>query len=152
MENFNNALIGKNDSNNLPLKNGDTIQIEVCKPDAFNRAGVYHRGVIVFENSAFSIKTKRTESVFDIKPLCNYAPYCKITQLDTIDFSIDEDDLKCLMVNCLDAYNGYTFEKFVDEAKQGYSEYHKRNLANLEKYGQPKTFSQWVNGQIISLT
>ena len=69
--------------------------------------------------------------------------------MKNIDFTIERNDLKCLFLH---ASNRCTFEKFVSEAKQSYSEYHKRNSENLEKYGSPKTFSQWVNGQIIALT
>lgn len=76
---FHNALIGKKDSNNIELKNGDNITIEVCKPDGANRNGVYHKGQIVYENCSFSIKIKRNAETFDINPLSNYASYCKIT-------------------------------------------------------------------------
>lgn len=76
---FNNAFIGKKDSNGIELKNGDNIIIEVCKPDGANRNGVYHKGQIVYKNCSFSIKMKRNEETFDINPLSNYASYCKIT-------------------------------------------------------------------------
>ena len=76
---YDNMLIGKKDSNGIELKNGDIIIIEVCKPDCFNRNGVYHKGEIVFKDCAFSIKRKRNEGTYDITPLCHYVSTCKIT-------------------------------------------------------------------------
>lgn len=76
---YDNMLIGKKDSNGIELKNGDKITIEVCKPDGFNRNGVYHNGEIVFKDCAFSIKRKRNEGTYDIVPLCHYVSTCKIT-------------------------------------------------------------------------
>jgi hypothetical protein len=69
--------------------------------------------------------------------------------MEAINFTIDNNDLKCLFIAC-NCKN--TFSEFVKECEQGYRLYHKRNLDNLQKYGQPKTYSQWVNGQILSLT
>lgn len=70
--------------------------------------------------------------------------------MNTIDFTIDQDDLKCLFLACRDAYK--SFAEFVEYSKKGYTEYHKRNSDNTEKYGNPKTYTQWINGQIIALT
>ena len=72
--------------------------------------------------------------------------------MENLNFEIDNDDLKILHLNTRDAYKRMSFEKWVIEAKNAYKDYHNRNLNNLQKYGTPKTFSQWVNGQIISLT
>jgi hypothetical protein len=69
--------------------------------------------------------------------------------MEAINFTIDNNDLKSLFIACKVKQS---FDKFVKECEQGYRDYHQRNLDNLEKYGQPKTYSQWVNGQIISLT
>lgn len=69
--------------------------------------------------------------------------------MGNIDFTIDEDDLKCLYLACKPKK---TFNEFVKDCKQGYTNYHKRNLDDLQRYGNPKTFSQWVNGQVIYLT
>jgi hypothetical protein len=66
-----------------------------------------------------------------------------------IDFTIEQDDLKCLFIAC----NYQTsFETFVIDCMKAYAEYNQRNLDNLQKYGKPKTYSQWVNGQTLSLT
>ena len=65
-----------------------------------------------------------------------------------IDFTIEEDDLMCLHLAC--KVQG-SFNKFEDECKKGYSNYYNRNLDDLQRYCTPKTFSQWVNGQIIAL-
>jgi hypothetical protein len=74
------------------------------------------------------------------------------TSEQNVDFTIDQDDLKCLFLHTEKAYQAYTFEKFVEECKQVYIDYRKRNLDNLAKYGEPKSFSQWVNGQVVYLT
>lgn len=68
--------------------------------------------------------------------------------METINFIIDNNDLKCLFIACKPKQS---FDEFIKECEQGYLDYHKRNLDNLQKYGQPKTYSQWVNGQTISL-
>ncbi len=72
--------------------------------------------------------------------------------MENLNFDIDKDDLKVLFIHVRDAYKGISFEKFVIEAQNSYLEYFNRNKNNLQKYGTPKTFSQWVNGQIIALT
>lgn len=69
--------------------------------------------------------------------------------MGNIDLTIDQDDLKCLFIACKPKQS---FGEFMKECEQGYLDYHKRNLENLQRYGQPKTYSQWVNGQIIYLT
>lgn len=68
--------------------------------------------------------------------------------MEAINFNIDNKDLQCLFVAC--DYKK-SFSEFVKECEQGYRLYHERSLDNLQKYGQPKTYSQWVNGQILSL-
>jgi hypothetical protein len=72
--------------------------------------------------------------------------------MKNIDFTIDIEDLKCLFIVCTKAFKNVPFDSFVNNCKISYCLYHKRNTENLEKYGSPKTFSQWVNGQIIALT
>ena len=71
--------------------------------------------------------------------------------MEKIELPIIQEDLKILFVKVQYAYKGYTFEKFVTESKQSYADYHKRNTENINKYGKPKTFSQWVNAQIIDI-
>ena len=68
--------------------------------------------------------------------------------MENIDFTIDKKDLKCLYIACKPKEN---FNEFVKDCQEGYVDYHTRNLDNLQRYGNPKNFSQWVNGQIISL-
>lgn len=43
------------------------------------------------------------------------------------------------------------FNKFIKDCENSYRLYFDRNNADFKKYGNPKTYSQWVNGQIISL-
>lgn len=61
------------------------------------------------------------------------------------DFTIDQQDLKILFVHTKEAYRGYTFERWCNEIKKAYISFIKYKV-------NPKTFSQWVNGQIIYLT
>lgn len=70
--------------------------------------------------------------------------------MENIDFTINQDDLKCLFIACRNTYK--SFDEFIQDSKKGYAEYHKRNSDNVEKFGNPKTYSQWINGQIIALT
>jgi len=77
MKQFENILIGRLDSNGIELRNNDDITIEVCKPDGFNRSGVYHKGKIVYDNTSFCILKKDSR----ITPLTNYAHSCKITKI-----------------------------------------------------------------------
>jgi hypothetical protein len=76
MKQFESILIGKLDSNGIELRNNDKIIIEVCKPDGFNRSGVYHEGKIVYENTAFCILNNKLR----ITPLTNYSYNCKVTK------------------------------------------------------------------------
>lgn len=70
----------------------------------------------------------------------------------TIDFTVSENDIKCLFIASLSGVKGYTFEKFVSECKEGYLMYYNRNMNDLKYYGKPKTYSQWINGQILAIT
>ena len=65
-----------------------------------------------------------------------------------IDFTVEENDLKCLFVAC---ERTDSFGVFVEDCKKAYKEYHKRNSENPIRFGHPKTFSQWVNAQTIAL-
>ena len=69
--------------------------------------------------------------------------------MEKISFKIDNEDLKCLFIACGEKGS---FDNFVIDCQEGYKDYYKRNLDNLEKYGNPKTYSQWINGQIVALT
>ncbi len=75
MKYFKNYFIGIKDSNGVELINGDKIIIEIVKPSALSRAGVYHEGNIVYENGAFCIDTGK-----NVNALFNYAKGCKITK------------------------------------------------------------------------
>lgn len=72
--------------------------------------------------------------------------------MENLNFEIDKDDLKILFIHVSDAYKGISFKKFVIETQSSYLDYFNRNINNLQKYGTAKTFSQWVNAQIIALT
>ncbi len=61
-----------------------------------------------------------------------------------IDFTIDEMDLKTLFLHTRHCYKGYTFEKWCDEIKRVYAKYHTQRET-------PKTFFEWVNGQILAI-
>ena len=70
-----------------------------------------------------------------------------------IDFTIDQDDLKALYINAsFEDFGNITFKNWIKITEESYVNYFNRNLSDLQKYGTPKTFSRWVNGQIIALT
>ena len=69
--------------------------------------------------------------------------------MGNIDFTIEEDDLKCLFIAC--RYNK-SFKDFKKECESGYTSYYNRNINNLQKYGKPISYFNWINGQTISLT
>lgn len=60
-------------------------------------------------------------------------------------FKIDQEDLKTLFIHTRFAYGNMKFNDWVKECKVSYVQF-SRDKEN------PKTFSQWVNGQIIALT
>lgn len=68
------------------------------------------------------------------------------------DLNIELQDLRILFLKseCID-FSKQGFESFVIECKKSYLEYYNRNINNINRYGNPKTYSQWVNGQIIAL-
>lgn len=61
-----------------------------------------------------------------------------------VDFSIDQEDLKVLYVKTKHAYGNLDFEKWVKQVKNAYSSF-------VKNKNNPKSFSDWVNGQIIYL-
>ena len=70
----------------------------------------------------------------------------------TLDFTIEEQDLRILFLK-MPQYklSKEGFDVFKKECKDGYVYYFNRNKNNLAKYGEPKTYSQWINAQIIVL-
>ena len=64
--------------------------------------------------------------------------------MTTINFQIDKEDLQILYLHTKQAYGNIGFNVWVVECKKGYQEY----LINREN---PKSFTQWVNAQIIAL-
>ena len=68
------------------------------------------------------------------------------------NLQIDDQDLRILFLKSTNTkFSKEGFQTFVKECEEAYSEYYERNIKNLDKYGTPKTYSQWVNGQIIFL-
>lgn len=78
MNDFINALIGKKDINGIDLKEGDRIDIEICKPSAINRERIYRNGVIVYHDAAFCIKEENGQTT----PITNFAPACVIKKIE----------------------------------------------------------------------
>lgn len=64
--------------------------------------------------------------------------------MKNVDFTIDQTDLKVLYVKTKHAYGNISFEAWTEEVKKAYS-----NFAS--KRENPKSFSEWINGQIIYL-
>ena len=68
------------------------------------------------------------------------------------DLTIELQDLRILFLKSkYTKFSKQGFESFVIECEKSYLDYYNRNINNSNKYGNPKTYSQWVNGQIISL-
>jgi hypothetical protein len=61
-------------------------------------------------------------------------------------------DFLALFASVLYLYEGFTFEEFRAEQQTAYKRYYDRNLNDPKTYPSTLTISQWVNGQIISLT
>jgi hypothetical protein len=64
--------------------------------------------------------------------------------MKNINFQIDLEDLQALYMHSRQAYGNMSFENWTSECKKAYVEY----LNNREN---PKTYSEWVNAQIIAL-
>lgn len=70
----------------------------------------------------------------------------------TPNFTIEEQDLRILFLKTQTTkFSLQGFTNFIKECEESYLDYFNRNMNNLEKYGTPKTYSQWVNGSIIAL-
>lgn len=68
------------------------------------------------------------------------------------EFNIDYQDLRILFLKTLTTtFSAKGYDNFIKECEDYYLDYFNRNINNLEKYGSPKTYSQWINGQIIAL-
>ena len=68
------------------------------------------------------------------------------------DLKIELQDLRLLFLKSeYTKFSKQGFEDFVIECKKSYLDYYNRNINNINRYGNPKTYSQWVNGQIIAL-
>lgn len=68
------------------------------------------------------------------------------------EFTIEDQDLRILFLKTQNTkFSAQGYINFIKECQEGYLDYFNRNMNNLEKYGIPKTYSQWVNGQIIYL-
>ena len=65
--------------------------------------------------------------------------------MENTDFKIEENDLKALFVITKFCYGQISFNTFKEEIKKDYLVFVKRQNSN-------KSFSEWVNGQIIALT
>jgi len=70
----------------------------------------------------------------------------------TPDLKIEDQDLRILFLKTESTkFSAQGYSNFIKECEVAYLDYFNRNMNNLEKYGTPKTYSQWVNGQIIYL-
>ena len=76
---FDNVMIGKVDINDKQLKEGDRIEIEICKPSALNHERVVKKGIIIYsvKDMAYAIKEDNGRTT----PLCNFAPKCEFKKI-----------------------------------------------------------------------
>ena len=63
-----------------------------------------------------------------------------------VNYSIDQDDLKAFYLLTKNAFGNMTFTEWCRSTRDAYLEYTK---SDRETY---KSFSQWVNGQMVALT
>ncbi len=79
MSNFKNLMIGKVDVNDKQLREGDFIEIEICKSSMNNSERIIKKGIIIYsyKDMAFSIK----ENNGYVTPLCNFAPKCEFKKI-----------------------------------------------------------------------
>ena len=79
MSNFKNLMIGKVDVNDKQLREGDFIEIEICKSSMNNSERIIKKGIIIYsyKDMAFSIK----ENNGYVTPLCNFDPKCEFKKI-----------------------------------------------------------------------
>jgi len=65
--------------------------------------------------------------------------------MNNANLEIEQEDLKALFAHTKHAYGNLSFIQWCDEVKKSY-------ISFIKGKENPKTFSQWVNGQIIALT
>jgi hypothetical protein len=65
--------------------------------------------------------------------------------MEKVNFKIEQEDLKVLFLHTKHAYGNMTFDEWVEDVKDAYKDF-------IKDKEDPKTFSEWVNGQIIWLT
>ena len=65
--------------------------------------------------------------------------------MENVNFKIEENDLKNLFVITRFCYGQISFNVFKEEIKNDF-------LVYLKRTNSTKSFSEWVNGQIIALT
>jgi len=66
-----------------------------------------------------------------------------------LNLKIDQDDLKALFIACGNSVKNCSFQDWVRNTEVGYESYFERQVRLKQAH---LSFSQWVNGQIISLT
>ena len=66
-----------------------------------------------------------------------------------MNLSIDINDIKILYLKCTYLHKNITLEQFSKSCKRTYIEYYDKKTHS--RNDNIKTFSQWINGQIISL-
>tara|TARA_R110000772_G_scaffold6250_5_gene21937 strand:- start:825 stop:1037 length:213 start_codon:yes stop_codon:yes gene_type:complete len=68
----------------------------------------------------------------------------------TINFNIDQDDLKALFITTRDSHKkGVNLKNWTNNCEANYEMYFERQIQLNQK---PKTFTQWINGQTLALT
>ena len=66
-----------------------------------------------------------------------------------MDLSIEFEDIKILYIKCTYLHKNITLEQFAKACKRTYVEYYDKQTHSGND--SIKTFSQWINKQIISL-
>jgi hypothetical protein len=69
-------------------------------------------------------------------------------KIKTMNLTINETSLKELWLLTKYCQNYLSFDHWKYKCKIAYIEYYNRNLNDLEKYGLPLIYQEWINKQI----
>ena len=132
----------------IAFHKGETV---IINEDKFNRlqknetlTQYTQHGIISYDKYAFENEVQYTAVTveYGTRKLGQRA-----SKVDKLQAEITEnlEDLKVLYLHAREAYPGVNFKNWCVEVHQEYQQYHNIRV-------NPRTFNQWINGQIIALT
>lgn len=149
------VILNVNSKNQYSKFNGLTFEVKDVMSFGVGVLGISKHNQVDFSWSEVMVVNLTEEIVelykSDNTKLLHLLKYVEVkgiklqTPVNSVDFTIDQEDLKVLFIHTRHAYKGYTFERWVEEVKESYASF-------IKGKENPKSFSQWINGQIIALT